>query len=102
MNATLDDQTQRDGITKVSDTLTQLMEDIRTLTFELSSPVLTEFGFEMAVSHWLTEQIEQKHGIATEFTDDGQAKPLKKDIQALLRLSREDGTMHNSPHLPRK
>jgi signal transduction histidine kinase len=32
----------------------------------------------------LTEQIEQKHGIDTEFTDDGQAKPLEKDIQALL------------------
>ncbi len=82
--AAMDDQTQQDSMTEVSDTLTRLMQDVRTLTFELSSPVLSEFGLEAAVSHWLTEQIEQRHGITTAFTDDGQPKPLEEDIQALL------------------
>ncbi|NQV36020.1 MAG: PAS domain S-box protein [Phycisphaeraceae bacterium] len=81
---TLDDQVRIADMTEVSDTLTRLMQDVRTLTFELSSPILTEFGLESAVSHWLTEQIEQKHGIATDFTDDGQAKPLEEDVQALV------------------
>ena len=83
-HAALDDPIHLDDMTEVSDTLTRMMQDVRTLTFELSSPVLTEFGLEAAVSQWLTEQIEQKHGIATTFTDDGQAKPLKEDIRALL------------------
>jgi len=84
MHAALDDQTQLDDMAEVYDTLTKMMQDVRTLTFELSSPVLTEFGLEPAVSHWLTEQIEQKHGIATTFIDDGQAKPLEEDVRALL------------------
>jgi len=84
INAALDDQTQLDDMKDVNDTLTRLMQEVRSLTFELSSPVLTEFGLEAAVSHWLTEQIEEKHGIAATFTDDGQTKPLKDDIQALL------------------
>jgi len=84
VHARLDDQTQMDDMTEVSDTLTRMMQDVRTLTFELSSPVLTEFGLEAAVSHWLTEQVEQRHGIATAFTDDGQPKPLEEDIRALL------------------
>jgi len=80
----LDDQTQLADIADVSDILTKVMQDIQSLTFELSPPILTEFGFEAAVSHWLTEQIEQKHGIAGVFTDDGQDKPLEDDIQTLL------------------
>ncbi len=84
VNAALDDQSQLADVTEVSDTLTQMMEEIRTLTFELSSPILTEFGLEAAMSQWLTEQIEQKHGIATEFADDGQTKSLEEDVQALL------------------
>jgi len=54
------------------------------LTFDLSSPILHELGFEAAVEVLLAEQIEQKHGIATEFENDGKAKPLDDDIQAIL------------------
>lgn len=84
VKAALDDQAQIEDMTEVINTLTRTMQDVRYLTFELSSPVLKELGLEAAVSHWLAEQIEQKHGIATEFTDDGQTKPLEKDVQALL------------------
>jgi signal transduction histidine kinase len=62
----------------------QIIQDTRTLTFDLSSPILHEFGFEAAVTDWLDVQIRQKHGIKTEFEDDGQPKPLDDDIQALL------------------
>ena len=84
VHAALGDQTQLDDMAEVSDALTKMMQDVRTLTFELSSPVLTEFGLEAATSHWLQEQIEEKHDLSTEFTDDGQAKPLEDDIRALL------------------
>jgi len=84
VHAALDDQTQLDDMAEASDTLTRMMQEVRSLTFELSSPVLTEFGLEAALGHWLTEQIEQKHEIATAFTDDGLAKPLADDVRALL------------------
>jgi len=84
VNAAFKDQTQLDEMAEVSNTLTRMMQDVRTLTFELSPPVLADLGLEPAVSHWLTEQVEQAHGIATEFTDDGQAKALGRDVQALL------------------
>jgi len=50
----------------------------------LSYPILYELGFEAAVAEWLTEHIQEKHGIETGFEDDGQPKPLDDDIRALL------------------
>ncbi|MFC1762406.1 PAS domain S-box protein [Planctomycetota bacterium] len=84
VNAALDDQALIKDMTEVCDILTRMMQEVHSLTFELSTPVLTELGLEKAISHWLQEQIEQKHGIDTEFTDDGQTKPLDDDVQALL------------------
>jgi PAS domain S-box-containing protein len=84
VHAASNDQTQLDGIAEVCDSLTRMMQEVQTLTFGLSSPVLIEFGLEAAVAHWLKEEIEQKHGIATDFTDGGQAKPLDEDMKALL------------------
>jgi len=64
--------------------LDQIIQDTRTLTFDLSSPILYELGFEAAVAEWLDEQIGQKHGIKTQFKDDGLPKPLEDDIRILL------------------
>jgi len=68
----------------VCNSISQTIQDTRTLTFDLSSPVLHELGFEMAVSEWLTNQIQKKHGITVEFEADGEAKPLEDDIRILL------------------
>ena len=68
----------------VCNSIGQTIQDTRTLTFDLSSPVLHELGFEMAVSEWLTNQIQKKHGITVEFEADGEAKPLEDDIRILL------------------
>jgi PAS domain S-box-containing protein len=64
--------------------LGQIIDDTRTLTFDLSYPILYELGFEAAVAEWLTDQIQEKHGIETEFVDDGHHKPLDDDIRVLL------------------
>jgi signal transduction histidine kinase len=69
---------------EVCNSLGQAITDVRSLTSDLSSPVLHELGFESAVAAWLAEQIEGKHDIATEFEDDGQPKPLADDVPALL------------------
>jgi PAS domain S-box-containing protein len=72
------------ALDEVCDLLGRTIQDTRTLTFDLSSPVLYELGFETAVSQWLTEQIQKKHGIKSEFEDDGRPKPLDDDIRVLL------------------
>ncbi len=71
-------------LNEICDTLNQTIEDTRTLTFDVGSPILYELNFEMAVADWLTERVEKKHGIQTEFKDDGQPKPLDDDIRMLL------------------
>lgn len=61
-----------------------IIQDTRSLTFDLSYPILYELGFEAAVSEWLEEQISRHYNIKTEFEDDGQSKLLDDDIRALL------------------
>ncbi|MGD0077282.1 MAG: PAS domain S-box protein [Sedimentisphaerales bacterium] len=71
-------------IAEISSSVEKVIQETRTLTFELSYPILYELGFEAAVAEWLSEQVQKKHGIATEFQDDGQTKPLDDDVRVLL------------------
>jgi len=68
----------------ISKCLEQIIDDTRALTFDLSYPILYELGFEAAVAEWLTDQVQEKHGVETEFVDDGHVKPLDDDIRVLL------------------
>jgi len=61
----------------------QTIQYTRSLTFELSPPILYELGFEAAVE-WLAEQIQEKHGISVDFEDDLQPKPVGKEMRILL------------------
>ena len=72
------------GLDEVTDSLDQAIDDARTLTFDMSYPILYELGFEAAVAEWLADEVEGKHGIATEFEDDGQSKPMDSDVRAVL------------------
>jgi len=76
--------TLTEAMNEISRSIGQMIQQTRTLTFDLSYPILYELGFEAAVAEWLTEEIQEKHGIETEFHDDGQAKPLDEDIRAML------------------
>jgi len=78
------DKKVNETLDEISDSLGRIITTMRSLTFDLSSPILYEFGFEEAVAEWLTEQIEGKYGIETEFQDDGLSKPLDDDIRVLL------------------
>jgi signal transduction histidine kinase len=71
-------------IEEISSSVAKVIQETRTLIFELSNPSLYELGFEVAVAEWLSEQIQVKHGIATEFQDDGKAKPLDGDVKVML------------------
>ncbi len=62
----------------------KIMEDARTLTFELSNPLLYEIGVEAAIESWLTEQIPKKCGINCKFTSRGPDINLEEDIRVVL------------------
>lgn len=61
----------------------QAIQNARSLTFELSPPILHELGFEASV-HWLSEQMEEKYGVPTHLEDDLEPKPLDDDIRVVL------------------
>jgi len=68
---------------EIHELLEQTIRDTRTLTFDLSPPILYELGFEAAVE-WLAENFQKQHNIEVHFSDDGNAKPLKDEIRTVL------------------
>ncbi len=73
-----------EALEEVCNNLGEVIDDTRTLTFDLSSPILYELGLEAAVAEWLKDEIQEKHGIEAEFEDDRQPKPLDEDIRTVL------------------
>ena len=71
------------SLNEVNNLISQTIEATRSLTFEISPPVLYELGFEAAVN-WLAKQTRQRFGLEVEFADDGKPKPLNTDIRVLL------------------
>lgn len=63
--------------------LKRAIDEARSLSFELSSPLLYELGLEPAIEH-LTEEFQQLHNIAVKFEDDGKSKPLDEDSRIIL------------------
>lgn len=55
----------------------------KSLTFELSPPILYELGFEAAVE-WLSEQMQQQHYILFSLETDAAPKPLTREMSILL------------------
>jgi PAS domain S-box-containing protein len=63
--------------------LDQTIRYTRSLTFELSPPILYDLGFEAAVE-WLAELIQERSGIRLQVTADRSPKPLNDDSHILL------------------
>ena len=61
----------------------QTIQDIRSLTFELSPPVLYELGLVAAIE-WLAEEFQKKHGLRCLVESDSLPKPLNDDMKVVL------------------
>lgn len=68
---------------KASSLLEQAIRDTHSLTFKISSPILYELGLDAALE-WLTEQIQNDHGISTRFISDSRTDHLDDDVRVLL------------------
>ncbi len=76
----VDEQTLR----QVCDGLNQTIENVRNLTFDLSSPTLYKFGLEAALEELLRDKLKAEYGIRYAFSDDKRPKPLTPDVRVLL------------------
>lgn len=70
-----------DELDRICGVLDQSLGDIRSLTFEISPPVLYDYGLAAALE-WLAEQVADKHGLVVEFSEEGEALDLDQDRQA--------------------
>ena len=61
----------------------EMIQDTRSLIFQISPPILYELGLEEALE-WLVEQTQEQQGVVSEFEDDGQVKPLEDDVRVIL------------------
>lgn len=70
-------------IEEIRDHMGQAIKFTRSLTFELSPPILYELGLESALE-WLTEQPGGQDSIRREFESDGTYKPINDGMRVLL------------------
>lgn len=63
--------------------LEQVLRDVRSLTFEVSPPVLYELGFEAALE-WLADQMGPQHGLDIRLECPARPTSLEQDIRAAL------------------
>lgn len=77
------EEVEPDTLRKLRELIDQAIADTRSLTFELSPPVLYELGL-VAALEWLVRKIRQEHQIQTRFHDDGQPKPLDDNLRVVL------------------
>lgn len=71
------------SIKEILHLIEQTIKETRTLTFELSPPILYELGLSQAIK-WLIDQFREKHGLEIELTDDGREKPFDNNTRFFL------------------
>jgi signal transduction histidine kinase len=61
----------------------EMVNKSRSLTFELSPPILYEFGLEKTLE-WLADQVYKQYNLFVAIEDDRQKKPLNADMKIFL------------------
>jgi PAS domain S-box-containing protein len=79
----LSDEDAKKELSQIKKLLDDTIQSTRSLTFELSPPVLYELGFGAAME-WLVRRTRKQHGIEAEFNDEGLDDDLNIDICILL------------------
>ncbi|MCK9376337.1 MAG: PAS domain S-box protein [Syntrophobacterales bacterium] len=84
-------------IGEVRELIEQMIKDTRSLTFELSLPVLYELGFEAAVE-WFAKHVRSQHGIKVDVQQDLMPIPMDDEIKVLLFRSVRELMMNIVKH----
>jgi signal transduction histidine kinase len=70
-------------LNKISGLISQTIEQIRSMTFELSPPVLYGIGLGAAIED-LAKKMQKQFGIHIHLADDKQSKVLNEDLRVLV------------------
>ena len=84
----------------IEDTLTlldQTIQSTRTLTFEISPPVLYDLGLEPALQ-WLCRQFQKKYGLRAEMTSEGSGPLVPDNIQITVFRSVQELLLNAAKH----
>ncbi len=76
-------ENRRNELENLRELLGQAISETRTLTFEISPPVLYELGLVPAIE-WYAEEFKSKHGLEISVVDDGTEKPIGEDNRNIL------------------
>ena len=74
---------QQNKISQILDQVNQTIRATRSLTFELSLPILYELGLEAAIE-WLADQFSEQHALHIDVKNDAQEKPLEDHVRILV------------------
>lgn len=82
---------------EISNLIDQTIKYTRSLTFELSPPILYELGFEAALQ-WLGEETQEKHNIEVKVQNDGNSKPMSDETSIILYKAVQELLMNIVKH----
>ena len=77
------DEVNRENLQQIATIVDQTVQDVRTLTFELSPPVLYELGLNAALE-WLAEEFQEKYSLLVAVECAGIPKSVNPAFLALL------------------
>jgi two-component system sensor histidine kinase UhpB len=72
-----------ENLADVKQLVEEAIKDVRSLTFEISPPILHESGLEAALE-WLADEMKARYGIDVGFRDSSGPIPLEEDIRVFL------------------
>lgn len=85
------------ALDEIDELIAQTNRTARSISFELSPPVLHDLGLEPAVQ-WLVENIHARYGIAIQLEDDGQPKPADEKTRVILFRSIRELLINAAKH----
>jgi PAS domain S-box-containing protein len=77
------DAALQSGIEEVQGLVEEALQQTRSLTYQLSSPILYQLGLEAALK-WLTENMERQYGYRVTFTRLGESGELREESSVFL------------------
>lgn len=85
------------SLKEINEMVKSTIKGVRSVTVDLSPPVLYELGLEPAIE-WAMEQFSRQHGIDCSFIKDGKSKPLAHEVRILLFQSVRELLMNVAKH----
>lgn len=88
---------EKESLDPILEGLDGVIEETRSMTFELCPPILYDLGLEAGLE-WLAEQFQAQQGIMVQFKDDLMPKPLEDDVRVILFQAARELLMNIAKH----